>query len=432
MAEGAHSEYSASQFEADMLCPGRRVMQRGLTRGSNIYAFSGTCMHEVHEECLLSGAAAVDHIGRQWSGEGFTYVLDDEGADIVDCSLNHMRELTMGADSVEAEVRVHYGRFIGVDDAKAWGTADVLALRLAEREVFVGDLKTGRDPVDADSPQLKLYGAGALAAYEDFAEIDTIRLAITQPKDQRAPKEHVINVAELKAWLAGPATQAVRTIQTAEQTYREGDEEWQSAFLRPNEKSCKWCAAKATCPALRDEVADTVCFSTPASPDEFEAKCQPIALNEEQDAAWLAACLSKVDLIEDWCKAVRAEVERRLLAGESVPGYKLVAGKRGARAWTDEAEAEKLLKTMRLKSDVMYDFTVKSPTQIAKLGPALDNDGKPKPPKPGETPPVIGPRQWPKVAALIKQPPGKPHVAPLDDKRPALEIRPVSDDFDLA
>jgi hypothetical protein len=80
----------------------------------------------------------------------------------------------------------------------------------------------------------------------------------------------------------------------------------------------------------------------------------------------------------------------------------------------------------RGKSDV---FAVKSPTQIAKLGPAFDKDGKIKPQKEGTPPPVIGPRQWPKVAALITRAAAKKHVAPLSDSRPALVVTPVVDDF---
>jgi hypothetical protein len=39
----------------------------------------------------------------------------------------------------------------------------------------------------------------------------------------------------------------------------------------------------------------------------------------------IALALSAVDLIEDWCSAIRAEAERRLHQGVPVTGYKLVA-----------------------------------------------------------------------------------------------------------
>jgi hypothetical protein len=124
--------------------------------------------------------------------------------------------------------------------------------------------------------------------------------------------------------------------------------------------------------------------------------------------------MDAVDMIEGWCKGVRAEVERRLLAGTFSDGrYKLVEGRAGARAWADPAEAEKLLKSFRLKQDEMYDFTLISPTTAEKVLAAAS------------------PKRWAKAQALIRRSDGKPSVAPAADKRPALAIKPAIDDFDV-
>ena len=110
---------------------------------------------------------------------------------------------------------------------------------------------------------------------------------------------------------------------------------------------------------------------------------------------------------------MRAEVERRLLAGDAVPGFKVVQGKRGNRAWGNAAEAEEMLKGMRLKVEEMYDLKLISPTSAEKLVKAE----------------VIGPRQWTKVKALITQSDGKPSVAPVSDPRAALVLAAAVDDF---
>ncbi len=94
-------------------------------------------------------------------------------------------------------------------------------------------------------------------------------------------------------------------------------------------------------------------------------------------------------------------------------------GKRGNRQWNNADEAEQMLKTMRLKVEEMYDLKLISPTSAEKLTKAADEAGKP----------VIGPRQWPKLAAMIGQKDGQPTIAPISDKRPALEIKPVADEF---
>jgi hypothetical protein len=160
-------------------------------------------------------------------------------------------------------------------------------------------------------------------------------------------------------------------------------------------------------------VASTVALeSYAASPEEF-ADMGVANPKAEDDAEWLGACLTKVDLIEDWCKAIRAEAERRLLAGDKVPGFKVVQGKKGNRQWADAKVAEETLKTMRVKLEDMYDFKLISPTTADKLAKAG----------------TIGPRQWPKLQSLITQNEGKPHVAPESDSRPALVVTPVVEDF---
>ena len=123
--------------------------------------------------------------------------------------------------------------------------------------------------------------------------------------------------------------------------------------------------------------------------------------------------MEKIGLVEMTASAIRAEVERRLVAGVEVPGFKLVEGKRGNRAWVNPDEAELQLKTMRLKVDEMYDLKLISPTTAEKLAKA----GK------------LGPRQWAKLQDQIGQAQGKPSVAPESDKRPAISVAATADDF---
>lgn len=132
------------------------------------------------------------------------------------------------------------------------------------------------------------------------------------------------------------------------------------------------------------------------------------------DAQQLAMCMDAVGMVEGWCKGVRAETERRLLAADQVPGYKLVTGKLGNRAWKDPANAEAMLKKMRLKKEEMYDYTLISPTTAEKLAKAN----------------TIGEKQWEKLCGEIYRADGKPSVAPVTDPRPALELTPVVDDFE--
>jgi hypothetical protein len=160
-------------------------------------------------------------------------------------------------------------------------------------------------------------------------------------------------------------------------------------------------------------VAATVIATLPASPDEFDVPSDAKEHVAVSDADWLAAALSQADMIEDWIKAVRAEAERRLLAGDTVPGFKIVEGRAGNRAWNDKAKAEATLKAMRLTIEQMYDLSLISPTTAEKLLKAG----------------TIGPRQWKSLQDMVTRADGKKHVAPNSDPRPALSVTAVEEDF---
>jgi hypothetical protein len=129
------------------------------------------------------------------------------------------------------------------------------------------------------------------------------------------------------------------------------------------------------------------------------------------DAQQIAEALRQVDLIEDWCKAVRARAESMLLAGQEVPGFKLVAGKKGNRAWADAADAERRL-TPKLGDAAYAPRVVVSPAQAEKLLKAKEK---------GLT--------LDKLGVNIMQSDGRPHVAPTEDNRPALTVSLAQDDF---
>ncbi len=87
-----------------------------------------------------------------------------------------------------------------------------------------------------------------------------------------------------------------------------------------------------------------------------------IATNEQ-----LSRMYAVIPLLEGWIKAVDSAVHQKMHAGETIPGFKMVQGKKGNRTWTDAEEAEKLLKSMRLKTEQMYDLKLISPTKAAAL-----------------------------------------------------------------
>lgn len=428
----AHSTWSASGFEQRMLCPGSHVLQLDAPRTTSPYAAEGTAAHQLLTWCLLENRPAAAYIGRQIQADGMTFEVDDDMAGHVQVCIDYVNDVKGDDGMVIVDRRVNYAKYLGVDKDQAWGTLDVAVVK--DTELIVIDFKYGMgvevqagDDVGGfgigggeveqvarrPNPQLALYGLGALYEFGEFADFERVRLVISQPRLSRKPSKYDLPVNELEAWGYGEARSAVNTCRNAMEFDDGPYDEFVGVFLRPGEKQCKFCKAKATCPALRDEVADVVGIAA-AGPDEFAdspvPKADHIAVADEK---WLSAALSKVDLIEDWCSAVRAEVSRRLNQGLPVPGYKLVQGKRGNRKWSDPAAAEAMLKAFRLSTEQMYDMKLISPITAEKLAKAG----------------AIGPRQWPKAEALITQSDGAPSVAPVSDSRPAISVTPVVEDF---
>lgn len=407
--EAAHSKWSASKFARVEACPGSIVLEAAAPRKTSVYAAEGTAAHQVLEWCLQTGTPAAGFVGRVIEVDGFTFEVDDDMAEHVQSVVDNVRELA-GADGVVmSERRVFYAQYLDVNEQEAWGTSDVIIA--VGNKLIVGDLKYGKGKaVRAErNSQAMLYGLGALVEFQGIAgDFDEVELVIWQPRISREPSRWTIGVADLEAWGREDARRAVQRAQNAERMMGSGAAEWETVYLNPGEDQCQFCSAKAQCPALYREVSQTV-SRAPATAAEFEAVTDPATF----DDAKLARAMGAVDLIEGWCKDVRAEVERRLLAGTPVAGFKLVEGKLGNRAWSNAKDVEEVLKGMRLRDDEMYDRKLISPTTAEKL---LAKES---------------PRRWAKLQPMITRAPGKTSVAPVSDPRPALEVKPAADDFDV-
>ena len=379
---GTHAKLSPSGAHRWMRCPGSVALEADFPDDSSVFAAEGTLAHLLASEELDGTKPARERIGEQHTVDGFDFTVDKVMVAYVEDYVKLVREYAEGGQLL-VEQRVPIGHLTGEEGAT--GTSDAVVVHANEGRLTVIDLKYGMGVkvMAADNEQAMMYALGALERYEQVADFTDVCMVIHQPR-LNSVAEHWIRVDDLLAFAhkVGIAADLTRT---------------NMKLFEPGEKQCKFCKAKSVCPALQAIVDETA--QEEATADDFAD------LGDNS----LAIAMGRVELIEQWCKGVRAEVERRLTKGLDVPGYKLVEGRKGNRAWSDAKYAEKRLLAV-LKRDEMYEEKFISPATAEKL---LKKD----------------PEGLALLEELTHRPEGKLSVAPVTDNRPAKATTAVADDF---
>jgi len=379
---GLHAKLSPSGAHRWMRCPASPALEAPYPDDSSPYAAEGTLAHLLASEELDGTKPAAERIGEKHTIDGFDFVVDKVMVAHVEDYVKLVREYAEGG-ILRVEELLLIDQLTGETDAI--GTSDAVIIHAAEKRLTVIDLKYGMGVkvMAKDNEQAMMYALGALECYEPLADFTDVCMVIHQPR-LNSVSEHWIRVDDLLAF-------AKKVRSSAEATRND------KAEPVPGEKQCKFCKAKPSCPALQaivDETTDEI-----ATADDFA---------DLGDNA-LSIAMGRVDLIEQWCKSIRAEVERRLTKGLDVTGYKLVEGRKGNRAWSDAKDAQDRLSAV-LKRDEMYEEKFISPATAEKL---LKKD----------------PEGLKLLDELTHRPEGKLSVAPAADKRPEKATTAVADDF---
>lgn len=320
------------------------------------------------------------------------YVVDDEMIDNVQV---YADQVLREPGELLVEVKFDLSAVFGVADQ--FGTGDAVVLDHERERIYVGDLKYGRGVIvfAEDNDQLYSYAAGVLLEYDILADWKTITVAIHQPRLHHYD-EHTITREELEAWMdraKGLARVAVSLIGEPAEVIEQ--------HKNAGENQCQWCPLKGSCKTLatwshQQVYADFV---------DLEKEPTTVKDTTQIDGKVLGQILARADVISKWLSEVRAEAVRRAQAiPGSVPGWKMVQGKKGNRAWSDADDAEKIMKAARIKADEMY-------TRKLLTFPAAEKAfAKSKP------------KIWTRLKALLTQKEGAPGIAPESDPRPALEV----------
>lgn len=391
MSGPAHSPLGPSSAERWMKCPASVRATAGLPDVETEYSLEGTAAHAVAEWCrernLPTKAFPESEIKVEGS-DGRTHVIEvtQEMRDHVQSFIDYVNETDGEALN---ESRISYEQYV----PGGFGTLDAAIMRPGVCTVV--DLKYGKgvQKFAERNEQLMLYALGIYLAWNWLYDFQTFLLVVFQPRLEHEDIWH-ISVDDLLKWAEDRLVPAYRETLNP-----------QAAFV-PGEH-CQFCKIKATCAARAQSVFKAVT-------DEFENLDEPVVekttiaverattLTNDQ----IARALEALPNVKSWCKAIEAHATRELAAGRAVGTFKLVEG-RSNRAWAvDETDVIAALKTADVAEENLYERKLISPTAAEKL---------------------IGKKHeiWAADPPLVAKPPGKPTLAPGDDRRPALNIDPT-------
>lgn len=415
----AHALFSASASERWLNCPGSIAMCYDAPNTSNEAAAEGTVCHHV-SELLLTQATderdAYDYVGQEFfcndkgqvihcttEPQAFTYkfTFDDEKAEAVNFYVEYVR----GLPGIRlTEVRSNYAHLLGLDEGEGFGTSDTVMLDEDNRRVYVVDAKFGRHYVNpVKNNQLTLYAAGVVDTLEALGdEIDEIALVIVQPRVTHDPRPYVMSREQLQE-AVNRFKAAVARAQAAMIAYNPAEPLSILRFLEPGESQCRWCPAKAGCPALR-RVADETTV-----PEAVSGLSQ----------ATLSAAMERLPLLDQYAQAVRTEVQRRLTLGEPVSGWKMVLGREGNRRWADDAAATRAVKDAAVAAEIDEAEIITEPK--LRTAPQIEKVFKKH-------------KVQFDLDSLVVRNPARPTLTTFDDPRPAwVEGEKIVDEFpDLA
>ena len=327
-------------------------MSKGVQEIDKEDAASGTCSHWILETSLRESAAPEIFLGKKLHFDGFDFVIDQDRCDRV---TTVMKNIYREPGQMWVEQRLNTSPVFDVPGQ--FGHADIVKLDqfgsvTIQDEAHTGvlsvhDFKDGYIRVDAkDNLQGLCYGAAGYLTFDILSPINAIRFCIHQPKIGHYD-EWSYTRAEIEQFIVGirPVAKLAYDIYTGAVPFDAGK------HLLAGEEQCYYCPVRGSCPARAKQMVDL-----------FAAVITDHAI----DDSTLSKLYVRLDEVEQACKDYRGEALRRALHGRKITGYKLVKGKRGHRAWADEAKAEDKL-TKLLPGDTAYEPRVLiSPTEAEK------------------------------------------------------------------
>lgn len=353
-----HALKSPSRFQRLRLCPGSYLAETKYPeQPSGPSAIDGTHTHTLLEQCIQQQRTAMSFMNKELEDHEGKFIVDGERANRVQVALDYVfkravDELQCGMHRVYSEVKLSGELAFGRDDMG--GTCDIHIVDIAGRNLEIIDYKDGMGPVDLPCDQLEIYAIEKLSEFPEDT-FDNVRLTIVQPKLAYRGEKGVtfIDVPAAELW------EERHTYAAAAALCEQPD-----APFNPGDLQCKYCAHKGACSALNGQMmqASGIAFQNLDVAKQAADK-EPTELSNDQ----IRELIEAAPLLRQLLDAVEKEALRRLEAGQSIDGLKVVRG-RGSRNWAfDEDDMAEKLKKFGIPKDSLYKTTLISPAQAEKV-----------------------------------------------------------------
>ena len=372
-----HAFLSPSASHRWLNCPPSAKLNAQVPDESSPYAQQGTCAHDL---CAYLVEKA---IGRDVKDP--TENLDYYDQEMQQCAEGYAAfvleeyekaKQTCADPDVLIEQKVDYSKWV----KDGTGTADCIILSDGTAEIIdykhgLGVLVSSESEEFGGNPQLMCYCLGVLEMFDGIYDIDTIRMAIYQPRRDNC-SIYEMSKEELLKWadevLAPTALLAM-----------EGKGEFKAG------EHCQFCKVKATCRKRAE-------YNLELARYDFE---MPDTLEDHE----IDAILMKADQLASWASDVKEYALDQALHGKDYGHFKVVEG-RSNRKYSDE---DQVAKTVTEAGYDPYDKSVKGITAMTKL---------------------LGKKKFDELlGSLTFKPPGKPTLVPKSDKRPAMKSSAQTD-----
>lgn len=454
LGRAGHSHFSPSSSAGWLNCRGFVLANAGKPDVAGEDAAYGTVAHGVAAVWLTAirdeGRKAAEHVPKRFlnhhtTENGFKITVDANMLHHIRRYIDWCSEVEMMGD-VFIEQRVDYSVYTPIPNQG--GTADHFVCippvidengkLLGAGELIITDLKMGIGvPVFVErNTQAMLYALGVFLEWNWAYSFGRITIRICQPRldyfgvwhcsrDELLAFGEEVRVKAAQGWVAD----APRT---------------------PGPKQCQWCADKSCVAksALLESFADEVFdddedVEAQLMPKDFAAKelddhaMTPLfgkllpekepRFSQRMSVAVMAWRYSHRKMFEKYFRDIGQELLRLAQAGEHVPLWKVVNGRRKF-SWLDPEQAAKELYEEGVPEDKIWISEVTSVAEATKLLREITG-GKPKE---VEAWLYDGTKNEPGEKSRVRVYPGKPTLAPSDDNRIDLhdQVDEMLDDDD--